>query len=453
MRTRIAGLALLLTALAVPASGVVSTPVVLGADGTAYRVWSGTFGEIFGASATYAPETPILALDVTPTGQSYLRYLVPGTEGPETESSPVAIFDARANALHLVWTARVSVNLTSSRFYLRSYSSGGWSPLLELSAYTLAEKSSLRLALSEDSYRTTVAGVERQIARRVLHLVWTETAGETVRAFYSPVLFLDGAYVGWNPVVALDDLTLPAEPSAIPVGADLRQAPTLTALPDGRVSISFVGSTSGRLVAVELQPLPGELGQLAEMARGHIVELAQTVGTTDRATLAQLARGHIVELAGRFHPSAAAYLGQGTGDLLLSAAPGADGLTLGELARGHIVELGREILAGGVANVCAGQGWLIEVPPLVPTEGTDFSHYFSARQISSWELPSDLVAGARVFLSLDGERAVLAWQNGDRVYYRETTPEGGWSDLRSLDPTLVSLAEAWSAVERRALGF
>jgi len=454
MIVRTARLALLLLALAAPGWSATSTPAILGSDGTVYRLWAGTFGEIFGANPAFPPATPILALDLTPPGQTLLRYLVPGTEGPEVESSPVILFDSRSGAVHAVWSTRVTANQTYSRFNLRSYSPAGWSPLLEISGGSLTEKSSLRLALSEDSYSTTVAGVETRIARRVLHLVWTEDddAG-SVRAFYSPVLFLNGSYIGWNPVIALDGLANAETPSTVPVGAELRRAPTLTATPSGRVVISFVHSQTSRLVALDLQQLPGELGQLAEMARGHIVELAAIYGTTDRPTLAELARGHIVELATRFHPAAANHLGNETGAYLLAADPGADGPTLAEMARGHIVELGREILSAGLADVCPVPGWILEIPPLVPIEGMDFSHFLGARQSHSWELPSDAPAAARILLSLDGDRALLAWQNVDRLNYRETLPDGTWSELRTIDPAQMSLGEAWAALERRALGF
>ena len=189
---------------------------------------------------------------------------------------------------------------------------------------------------------------------------------------------------------------------------------------------------------MDVQALPGELGELAELARGHIVELAAILGGEGRSELATLARGHIVELAGDFHPAASAYIGDRTGELLASAEASIDGSVLGEMARGHIVELGREILANGLANRCAEEELLLEIPALdaagsgSPGEA-DFSHFFAIRRVARWEIPSDLVApDARILVSADGSRATIAWTGEGHLFYREVNAGGEWSPVRDL---------------------
>jgi hypothetical protein len=435
-----------------------ATPVELGSDGTIYRLWSGTFGELFGPDNTgVAQNVPVLALDIAPSGQPLVRHLVPGTEDAAIETSAALLFDRSSASVHAVWNSRTVANLTISRLHLRSFAPEGWTELIELSGGSLTDKAALQLALTSDEYSTPVAGVETRIARRVLHLVWSETVGEVAHAYYSPVVFANGRYLGWNPVVSLDDLAIP-DPGltyATQVPLALRAAPTLVATPGGEITASFVHSESHQLVAVEVQTLPGELGELAEMARGQIVELAAIFGAANRAELATMARGQIVELAGRFHPSAASYIGDRTSELLAAAEPSIDDSTLGEMARGQIVELGREILGSGLANLCTVE-LLLEVPPLdSATIGTDtsFSHLFAMRRVARWEVPADLVApDARILVSADGSRATVAWSGEGHLFYREVDAGGEWSPVRDLDLALVSLAEAWNAIERRASG-
>jgi len=440
---------------------VTAMPAELGSDGTIYRLWSGTFAEIFGAANNTLPgDQPVLALDVVPPGQPLLRYLVPGTEGAATESSAALLFDRSSAAVHIVWSARTVANQTTSRLNLRSLTPAGWSDLIELSGGSLTDKSALRLALTADDYATSVDGSETRIPRRVLHLLWSEEVAGIPRSYYSPVVFANGRYLGWNPVVVLDELAADEAASAVAVPTALRAAPSLVTTTTGKVSASFVHSQSNRLVTVDVQVLSGELGELADMARGHIIELAGIVGSGNRAELGSRARGQIIELARHFHPSAAAYFGDRTSELLASADNSIDAATLAEMARGHIVELGREFLSTGLANRCAGEEVLLEIPPLDPlapgADGANFSHFLAMRKVASWEMPADLAstvgADARILVSPDGRRALLAWSGEGHLFYRETEPTGLWSPLRDLDLGQISLADAWDAISRRASG-
>ncbi|MGE0641770.1 MAG: hypothetical protein AB7G12_09975 [Thermoanaerobaculia bacterium] len=429
-----------------------SSPVAIGSDGTTYRLWTGTFGEIFGANPVYAPETPVLALDVIRPGEPLARYLVPGTEGAESESSAVLLNDPVSGSVHLIWNRRTYGNQVWSRFEMRSFTPAGWSEATEISGGTLTDKDHLQVALVNDDFRATIDGAEVRVPRRVLHLVWSESSGGEIRSYYTPVVFVAGNYLGWNPVVALDSLAADEETSAILPPAELQATPRLVGTSGGKTTVVFVHSATHRLVFAELSALPGEIGQLAEMARGHIVELAQALPSTDRAELAEMARGHIVELASRFHSSAAAYLGSRTAALLLAAPPDADAGTLSEMARGHIVELGREILSGGLANVCADEGGLLEIPPLVPVAGSDFSHFLALRRSGSIELPADIAPGQRLLSSVRGDLSIIAWEVPGQILYRESATGGGWSELRSIDLTQVPANEAWNALTRRASG-
>ena len=68
--------------VATPAfASATATPIELGSDGTIYRLWSGTFGELFGPDNTaVAASVPVLAMDIVAPGQPLVRNLVPGTD-------------------------------------------------------------------------------------------------------------------------------------------------------------------------------------------------------------------------------------------------------------------------------------------------------------------------------------------------------------------------------------
>ena len=75
------------------------------------------------------------------------------------------------------------------------------------------------------------------------------------------------------------------------------------------------------------------------------------------------------------------------------------------------------------------------------------------RRVARWEVPADLVApDARILVSADGSRATVAWSGEGHLFYREVDAGGEWSPVRDLDLAIVSLADAWNALERRASG-
>lgn len=441
---------------ALPAVALESAPAsAVSAGGAFYKLHTGRFVDLFGPNPALPAEAPVMALDVVPPGQPLQRWVVPGTEGAEVESSPALLFDERSSMLHLVWSSRAEGNVVSARLWLRSFGPEGWVDAIDLSGATLADKRSLQLAVTADSYRTTVAGVETQVSRRVLHLAWVEDTERGATAFYSPIVFLDGRYIGWNPVVRVEDLVAAETPSPVAATPALRERPALEVGRGGdRVVIGFVDSRTLRVATVEVRMLPGELGQLAEEARGHIIELGRTMFPSNIPGLATDARGHIIELATAFHPAMATYVADGTRSYLLGADPSAGLEAVADGARGALVGLGDQVLGAGLANGCAGQGSLLELPPMVPQEGTDFPQLFSLRSARFWgapELPAEAVAPLLI-VSPDGERALVGWLAENRLAYRETLPEGFWSEVRTIDLTQVPFGDAFAALESRLSG-
>jgi hypothetical protein len=457
MRLRSALAAPLLAALlATPVCAISGPPVdaAVGAAGIFYKVQSGRFVDLFGADPALPPERQVLALDIVVPGQPAARWVVPGTEEADVESSPAVLWDEGISTLHLVWSRRVEGNQTYSQLLLRSLSPTGWSELIDLSGGSIAEKSALRLLETADEYTTTIGESVAVVSRRILHLVWIEIGSGTARAHYSPIVFVDGRYIGWNPVVALDDLVAAETASPVAPAESLRRAPALApGRGDDRVVVGFVHSTLGRLGTVEIRVLPGEVGELADRARGSIIELGQTLFPDKVPALAEQARGSIIELAtASFHPAVAGHVAEGTKSVLLAADP-AQGLEgIAEEARGSIIELANQVLGSGLANDCSSEGSLLEVPPLVPQDGSDFSQLLQLRAAAVFGAPEIAGEPPTLLVSPDGTRALVGWIVGSRLEYRETLPDGFWSEIRSLDLAQVPFGDAFTALSSRIAG-
>jgi hypothetical protein len=433
----------------------VSATSGISAGGDVHRLALGRFADLFGGSTALPADNVILALDVIHPDGTFDRWVVPGTEGAEVESSPALLEDDRTGAVHLVWNSPATANQVFSRLLLRSWSPGGWSDLLDLASGSGAEKTAPALMLTRDGYRTVVAGVETAVDRQVIHLVWSEASDSGPRAFYSPIVFLNGAYIGWNPVVSLDEFA-PAEPvSAFPAPLAIRQAPSLR---DGggadRVIASFVQSHSQQLATVVVRLLPGELGDLAEQARGSIIELGATLYPGQISELARQARGSIIELAGLFHSSAAGSMADAVANTISAADPAQQDLPgLAMQARGSIIELGSEILGAGLVNGCGAGSTILELPVLVPGGGSDFSHFFQFWRAATWNLPDlSAIPSPAYLVSPDGARAILGWVDGNKLDWRETLADGSWSETKQLDLTLLPVEQAMAVLERHLSG-
>jgi hypothetical protein len=439
-----------------PAAAVESAPAAaVSAGGAFYKLQAGRFVELFGDNTALPAANPVLALDIVPAGQPLQRWVVPGTEGAEFETAPALLFDEPSSTLHLVWNSRAEGNIVSSRLWLRSFGPAGWTEAIDLSGGTIADKRALRLAVTADQYRTVIAGVEAQVSRRVLHLVWIETTDAGATAFYSPIVFLDGQYIGWNPVVRLDDLVTAETASPVPASAALREQPSLEVGRGGdRVMVGFVDSRTLRVATAEVRLLPGELGQLAERARGQIIEYATNRFPQEIPGIAEDARGHIIEYATALHPAMAAYVADGARSFLLGADPAVGLEAFADGARATVLALGDQVIGGGLVNGCAGTGSLLELPPLVPREGADFPQFFELRSVRFWGSP-DLPAEASAPMLLvapDGERVLVGWLAGAQLAYRETLPDGFWSEIHTLDLNQVPFGDAFAALESRLSG-
>jgi hypothetical protein len=441
-------LAALLTAV-LPAALHASGRAMLGAGGELYRVHSGTFKTLFAAAPVEQAGNAVLALDIVRDGNTQ-RLLVPGTEGPEVEQSPALTVDHATNRVFLVWQGQQFIH---SVLNLISYSASGFGEVFEFAGDSFSIKSNPQLATTLDSYQVLDAANQPVAAHRtILHLAWYDDGASGERVLYTPLVIV-GEVLRANRIFDLQELAgddaaagaaNPSAPSA------LLQKPQVRSGRDGQsVVVSFVVPATGELAALELRSVTGELVSFADKARAQVIETGHSQPGLSRAALAEKARAQVIETGRRLmRRELADFLAKTFLDTVGASPPEESLEHVAEKARAQVIETGVG-LRRGVADRAKAQ--VIEIVGSAEHEST--SHLLDLRKAARRDLPGLPDRAMQVFLSQKGDDAALAWTVDNTVSYRESTADGGWSEVRilTLGPTLSS-DDAYALVEQRLAG-
>src|SRR6202047_3154394 len=253
----------------------------LGADGQLYVVRAGSYGALFPGQSAYDAATPVLALDTTLPGSLPQRQLVQGNPDGTVESSPALIYEDASKTLYVVWLS--SSTTGGSVIKPASYAANQWSPAITIIGNPSVAKTPPQLAVTRDTHQETdpVSGNPVTHNRTVLHIVWSEIAANGLdQAYYAPVIFEDGAWIGVVPAPAhLDtfdalDQSGKTAPGAGPgpFSSPLADTPAGQGGRDtSTVVTGFASNASGMLTAVEVDVLPEELRILADTCSAAIL--------------------------------------------------------------------------------------------------------------------------------------------------------------------------------------
>ncbi|HEX9942342.1 MAG TPA: hypothetical protein VGG03_10020 [Thermoanaerobaculia bacterium] len=428
----------------------------LGSGGEVYTVRAGAYKDLFPGAKDSDRDNRVIALDITQPGGALQRILVPGTGGPEVESSPSVLFEDDSQTIFLLWESEMNFHPS---LRLAGFDGSNWSKPIEVTGNAFALKSSPQFAITRDSYEESGPdNLSLTRHRTILHLVWQEPGGAagTLETLYSPIFFIDGVYIGWNPVYNLDEyLQNRVEGANAQVPPALARAPVVESGRDERtIVIAYASTTLAKLVGIEVDVLPGELIQLADKARSHIVDLGRQLYPHDLPALGEKARSHIVDLGRAFRPEVVNAIADQTKAQIL--AGGAGSLeALADKARSHIVDLGAQLSGRGLrgdhgadATAKIVQIGSDEPNPPVPLEVIG-SHLLQFRVMSSLPVPPASQGSVRLFLSESGENLIASWAQADRVVYR-VSRENGWSDAKELKfSNSLNLAKAYEILEQR----
>ncbi len=412
--------------------------LALSADGTIYQVHSDTYGNLFPQGRDTDPANQVIALDVTAPGGTIQRLLVPGTAGPETESLPSVVFADDSQTIFLLWETELNVH---PLLQLAGFDGHNWSKVIQVTGNPFAVKTSPQFTISRDSYQdTNPDGTAATRYRTTLHLVWQEqNSANQLETFYSPIIFNDGVYIGWNPIYNLDDF-LPVPPAAavatVPSQASLVSSPLLQSGPDARtVVVAYTSSALSRLASIEIDVLPQQLNQLADKARGHIVDLGKQGGyPANLPSLADAIRADIINLGVAFHLEVIQSIAdQVKTEILTDGAQGLDLYALAEKARGHIVDLGSRLSGWGLRSTNGTDlSKILQVSDTPDPANSSSAYLFQFRVASNLPVPRVGPGTVKLFSSQSGDNLIVSWAQSDRVFYRNVRGDGSWSDPKQL---------------------
>lgn len=420
--------------LAAPGSGMAA----VGSGGEIYRLQVGTYGQYFSAGLIPAANS-VLVLEVRRPDRPYpTRLLVPGTETEDLELAPSLMFEETSGSVVVVWSSQW--NYIHSRINLALFTDGLWSEVIELSGDVWSRKSFPAVAVTRDT--SSVPGEDGASAamhqRTIYNVVWWEEAGEGDRVAYSPVVFVDGDYIGWNPVFLLTDLpSLEAEPLSA-LSTALLEAPSIQAGSAPAVAVTaFVHPPSGRLVTMELSTVAGELVYLADQVTADLVAFAEANTSATVQSLGERARAQMVDIGQRIglHPGVLGYLTTQVQDAFQQANAASGAVPLVERARAQMVDIGARMTAQGLSGQTdISPAWLMEFSGNeTASQGVEGQlHLIRLRQVSAYPAPTVEASSPSMLFSESGKHVVIAWQAEQEMRYVETLEGGTWSERRSL---------------------
>ena len=432
----------------------------LGADGQLYVVTAGLYGALFPGVNAYDPSTPVLALDTTMPGAAPQRQVVQGTADGSSESSPALIYEDASKTLYVVWVS--NSHSVSSTIKLTSYTGNQWSPAITIISNPYAAKTPPQLAVTRDTHQETdpVSGNPVTRHRTVLHIVWSEdSANGLYQAYYAPVIFEDGAWIGIVPTPthldtfdALDQSgqTAPGAGPG-PFSSPLASTPTVQPGRDtSTVVTGFASNASGMVTAVEVDVLPEELRILADTCSAAVLANGAQYFPGQLGALATQVQTVILSNGGAFQAEALQAISSAAQAQVMSGST--DLPTMANKIGATIVDTGakfamRGLRMGGYGAVPIGPPQVVAV--VVPNAP---SHYLQFRVTSTRPLPAVGANGLQLFLSRTGIDALAAWTgpNGGLVLYTNTQPDGTWSSVKQLQvSSTLNLQQAYQVLEQR----
>ncbi|MCY3970662.1 MAG: hypothetical protein OXG74_12065 [Acidobacteria bacterium] len=466
---RMGRVAILATLTLLPIGGAVhaagSSPV-LGKSGDIYQIVVGTYGDLFPDGSETSVDAEVMRLQARRASGAVENYLVPGSESADSDRTPSLFFDASTEKLYVVWSSSSVSTLT--RINLASFDGADWSETIEVSGNIYSEKSAPRLAVTHDRFELAGGNTGEASTRTVLHVVWSESTTDGEKAMYAPVVLVDGELAStWRRVHRLNDYVSDAvadNPFNVEVAEALQTAPTIEAGAESNaVVIGFADSDTGALVQLEISTPATELAELADSLADHLdaSNLCAHVdieGSDALTRIAEEARVHIVVFGRRIHSRVLTPLAQDVKNVLITRAAdlcAEGGLTsVSSAARVHIVVFGARAQAGELLERAEASATHVLLTSAQPVEDGYVQH-LARLQVKSERAAPEIGSGQpTIFVSPNGNGAVVVWETGSSLTYVETASddaEAAWSESFTLllDDNL-SRSEAYSILHERA---
>jgi len=408
---------------------------ILGNDGVVFEVRTGAYGTLFpevGADVA----APVLALDVHgPNGST--RLLVPTTDDPAAEVLPRVFFDKRSGLLDLLWLTHTPAGASEIRGV--RFDGNGWSDPDTLYHHDAGVVP--RVAITHGSYQVELPdGSASSADRVVLHLFWRDLGDDgAVTVFYSPVVFVQGVYIGWRDAVSLDDLAGAGTGSEASLPEALADVLTVQISDDHKaVNVVFGSARIGDLRSLQIGIPPLELSLLGAAVRDVI--LASPFAAGDLSFYAGGMGAMIIHTGLRMglDPAIVEYVAAAVTAQI--AASGGDEATLDPYALAGDMQAFADALTASLFGTTLpapadGSAPELDVRGLVE----DSASQATARMIELRAIadrgapPTTLGADVQVLASDDGRDVLLRWLDagGRGLWYVESIG-GSWSEPRLL---------------------
>ena len=282
--------------------------------------------------------------------------------------------------------------------------------------------------------------------RTILHVVWTGTTSDGSEVRYSPIVFVDGLYIGWNRSFPFTDAFFGPvdEPTTVPEvfqqALVLRKAPT-----DGSVLLAFVDQDRGRLGSLHVKVLPLEWSLLGLEVEQTILDLYGNPGGIQ--ALGDEVTARIIIIGSRtglgrtnrqiVNSRVRAYLQE------QAMVVGVTAESLAQGARSEVLSLAGELGALPGINADASQH-ILEVQLDEENEPIEFLAVTVQKEMPIPEIGEQ---APRLYLSPDGRDLLVSWwdpEADELVFVRtELSPDGTeWTD-----PTSIALSEELTFVD------
>lgn len=250
---------------------------LLGDAATLYQVHSVARAEVFPGFSAIPGDARILVLEASRLNGGSDFWLVPGTEGASAET--VVHLAARDGGRGVLLAWHDDDAAMRDRLRLRGFDVAGWSELVELPLPWLAPGAPApRFVVTADA----VGALDAQdrfvtIPRDVIHCFWWGMPEGTLTLLYRAVFLVDGRAITLSAPFDLGSLDVETAALFPPAPALVMDSLALRGQSEAsRVAVAFLGARSGRILSFDLQVLPDELMELADKARGHIIDLVST---------------------------------------------------------------------------------------------------------------------------------------------------------------------------------
>ncbi|MDA8021057.1 MAG: hypothetical protein MPN21_26770 [Thermoanaerobaculia bacterium] len=371
---------------------------------------------------------------------------LPGSSGAGAEA--LHLVDSTHGGLIAAWLSPAEEGY---RLHFANWTSEGWGDLHSLEAGDSAHVFPTRpvVSLAEDRLRISIESEEGEtesvrLERILFHVVWQETDG---RVRFSPIIFQDGFYVGWNEIVTLSSAFAEAhvdlEPAELP--SNLQGLLSVRTEADRGVAVVLADDHYGRLGALRIRALPLSMEILGDSVLDGLLNAADLFDPDNPAMVADKIRAEIIHIGARldFDPDLSDFMSDRISDWIEQNGSefGWDLAALAEATRFAALDLGRSVYQLTATYADGREVPLLDVGDFLDAgdHRDDLARLIRLSVTADYAAPEAAGSDPNIHLSTDGSGLAISWDDSETgaVSWIQNGGEG-WTEEKTL-PTSDSL--------------